>query len=100
MAERITNVKKERIEDDRRPPVGIRGLVAAPRLCGTIYKHYDFKTLVLVASARHPQHVVEAGLTDGHYLYDALFDFPAGQTPADGSGCEKISRGLKCSTHK
>jgi transaldolase len=26
----------------------------------TIYKRYDFKTFVLVASVRHPQHVVEA----------------------------------------
>ena len=28
----------------------------------TIYKHYTFKTSVLVASVRHPQHVVEAAL--------------------------------------
>ncbi len=32
----------------------------------TIYKHYDFKTGVLVASVRHPQHVVEAALAGGH----------------------------------
>jgi transaldolase len=32
----------------------------------TIYKNYDFKTLVLVASVRHPQHVVEASLAGGH----------------------------------
>jgi transaldolase len=32
----------------------------------TIYKNYDFKTLVLVASVRHPQHVVEAALAGGH----------------------------------
>ncbi len=32
----------------------------------TIYKHYDFTTLVLVASVRHPQHVVEAALAGGH----------------------------------
>jgi transaldolase len=31
----------------------------------TIYKHYDFKTLILVASVRHPQHVVEAALAGG-----------------------------------
>lgn len=31
----------------------------------TIYKNYDFKTLVLVASVRHPQHVVEAALAGG-----------------------------------
>ena len=32
----------------------------------TIYKNYDFKTQVLVASVRHPQHVVEAALAGGH----------------------------------
>jgi len=31
----------------------------------TIYETYDFKTLVLVASVRHPQHVVEAALAGG-----------------------------------
>ncbi len=32
----------------------------------TIYKNYDYKTQVLVASVRHPQHVVEAALAEGH----------------------------------
>jgi transaldolase len=32
----------------------------------TIYKNYDYKTLVLVASVRHPQHVVEAALAGSH----------------------------------
>ena len=32
----------------------------------TIYKNYDFKAFVLVASVRHPQHVVEAALAGGH----------------------------------
>ena len=32
----------------------------------TIYKNYDYKTQVLVASVRHPQHVVEAALAGGH----------------------------------
>jgi transaldolase len=32
----------------------------------TIFRNYDYKTLVLVASVRHPQHVVEAGLAGGH----------------------------------
>jgi transaldolase len=32
----------------------------------TIYKNYDYKTYVLVASVRHPQHVVEAALVGGH----------------------------------
>ena len=31
----------------------------------TIYRNYGFKTLVLVASVRHPQHVVEAALAGG-----------------------------------
>lgn len=31
-----------------------------------IYRNYDFKTYVLVASVRHPQHVVEAALAGGH----------------------------------
>jgi transaldolase len=32
----------------------------------TIYRNYDYKTQVLVASVRHPQHVVEAALAGGH----------------------------------
>ena len=32
----------------------------------TIYKNYDYKTQVLVASVRHPLHVVEAALAGGH----------------------------------
>jgi transaldolase len=32
----------------------------------TIYNTYDYKTLVLVASVRHPQHVVESALAGGH----------------------------------
>jgi transaldolase len=32
----------------------------------TIYRNYDFKTQVLVASVRHPLHVVEAALAGGH----------------------------------
>jgi transaldolase len=31
----------------------------------TIFRNYDFKTKVLVASVRHPQHVVEAALAGG-----------------------------------
>lgn len=31
----------------------------------TIYRNYDYKTLVLVASVRHPQHVVEAAKIGG-----------------------------------
>ena len=32
----------------------------------TIYKNYEYKTYILVASVRHPQHVVEATLAGGH----------------------------------
>jgi transaldolase len=32
----------------------------------TIYRNYAFKTQVLVASVRHPQHVVEAAMAGGH----------------------------------
>lgn len=32
----------------------------------TIYNNYDYKAFVLVASVRHPQHVVEAALAGGH----------------------------------
>lgn len=32
----------------------------------TIFCNYDFPTLVLVASVRHPQHVVDAALAGGH----------------------------------
>jgi len=31
----------------------------------TIYRNYGLKMLVLVASVRHPQHVVEAALVGG-----------------------------------
>jgi transaldolase len=31
----------------------------------TIFRNYAFKTQVLVASVRHPQHVVEAALAGG-----------------------------------
>lgn len=32
----------------------------------TIFRNYDIRTQVLVASVRHPQHVVEAALAGGH----------------------------------
>ncbi len=32
----------------------------------TIFRNYEFRTQVLVASIRHPQHVVEAALAGGH----------------------------------
>ena len=48
----------------------------------TIYKNYDYKTLVLVASVRHPQHVVESALAGGHIctmpygVFQSLFKHP------------------------
>mgnify|MGYP003519359980 FL=1 len=45
--------------------VGSDGM-ALIRQIVTIYKNYDYKTQVLVASVRHPQHVVEAALAGGH----------------------------------
>ena len=48
----------------------------------TIYKNYDYSTQVLVASVRHPQHVVEAALAGGHIstmpfgVYQQLFKHP------------------------
>jgi transaldolase len=48
----------------------------------TIYKNYDYKTLVLVASVRHPQHVVESALAGGHIctmpygVFQMLFKHP------------------------
>jgi transaldolase len=48
----------------------------------TIYKNYEYATKVLVASVRHPQHVVEAALLGGHIctmpftVYQQLFKHP------------------------
>jgi len=48
----------------------------------TIFRNYDFKTQVLVASVRHPQHVVEAALAGGHIctmpfpVFQQLFKHP------------------------
>lgn len=48
----------------------------------TIYENYDYKTLVLVASVRHPQHVVESALAGGHIctmpygVFQMLFKHP------------------------
>lgn len=48
----------------------------------TIYRNYDYKTFVLVASVRHPQHVVEAALAGGHIctmpfaVFQQLFKHP------------------------
>jgi transaldolase len=48
----------------------------------TIYENYDYSTYVLVASVRHPQHVVEAALAGGHIctmpyaVFQQLFKHP------------------------
>lgn len=48
----------------------------------TIYENYDYQTYVLVASVRHPQHVVEAALAGGHIatmpysVFQQLFKHP------------------------
>ena len=48
----------------------------------TIFKNYQFKTQVLVASVRHPQHVVEAALAGGdistmpYSVFQSLFKHP------------------------
>jgi len=48
----------------------------------TIYRNYQYKTLVLVASVRHPQQVVEAALAGGdictmpYAVYQQLFKHP------------------------
>lgn len=48
----------------------------------TIYRNYEYKTQVLVASVRHPQHVVEAALAGGHIctmpygVFQMLFKHP------------------------
>ena len=48
----------------------------------TIYSHYDFETEVLVASCRHPMHVVEAARMGAHVatcpaaVIEALYNHP------------------------
>ncbi len=48
----------------------------------TIFKNYNFKTLILLASARHPQHIVEGALagadicTMPHAVFQQLFKHP------------------------
>ena len=41
------------------------GMELIEQIC-TIYRNYDFETQVLVASIRHPVHVVQAGLLGAH----------------------------------
>ncbi len=48
----------------------------------TIYRNYEFETQVLVASVRHPQHVVESALMGAHVatmplsVLDQMFNHP------------------------
>jgi transaldolase len=43
------------------------GMDLIEQIC-TIYRNYDFETQVLVASVRHPVHVVQAGLLGAHVV--------------------------------
>ncbi|TAJ23847.1 MAG: fructose-6-phosphate aldolase [Nitrospirae bacterium] len=67
----------------------------------TIYRNYDFKTQVLVASVRHPQHVVEAALAGGHIatmpftVFQQLF-----KHPLTDSGLKKFLADWEASTAK
>ena len=57
----------------------------------TIYKNYDYKTQVLVASVRHPQHVVEAALAGGHICTRAYAVFQQlVKHPLTDSGLKKF----------
>ena len=60
----------------------------------TIYKNYDYKTYILVASVRHPQHVVEAALAGGHICTMPFAIFQQTEASADRYGLEEVSRGL------
>lgn len=45
--------------------IGVNGMEMVREIC-TIFKHYGFKTEVLVASVRHPVHVLEAANMGAH----------------------------------
>ncbi len=45
--------------------IGSDGMALIDDIC-TIYRNYDFKTEVLVASIRHPMHIVEAAKIGAH----------------------------------
>jgi transaldolase len=47
--------------------VATDGMDLIEQIC-TIYRNYDFETQVLVASVRHPVHVVQAGLLGAHVV--------------------------------
>jgi len=67
----------------------------------TIYRNYDFKTQVLVASVRHPQHVVEAALAGGHIctMPFAIFQQMV-KHPLTDSGLKKFLADWEAQTKK
>ena len=67
----------------------------------TIYRNYDYQTQVLVASVRHPQHVVEAALAGGHICTMPLQCVSAiGQTSAHGYRTEEVFGRLESARHE
>jgi transaldolase len=67
----------------------------------TIYRNYDYKTQVLVASVRHPQHVVEAALAGGHIctMPFAIFQQMV-KHPLTDSGLKKFLADWEAQTKK
>ena len=58
-----------------------------------IWSHYDFTTEVLVASTRHPRHIIEAGELGAHICtvpYDVFAKLP--KHPLTDSGLEKFMK--------
>ena len=58
-----------------------------------IWSHYDFATEVLVASTRHPRHIIEAGELGAHICtvpYDVFAKLP--KHPLTDSGLEKFMK--------
>jgi transaldolase len=67
----------------------------------TIYRNYDYQSHVLVASVRHPQHVVEAALAGGHICTMPLQCVSAiGQTSAHGYRTEEVFGRLESARHE
>lgn len=61
--------------------IGQRGMDVIQQI-KTIYDHYHFRTEILVAAARHPQHVLEAAVAGAHVctipmdVMEALYHHP------------------------
>ena len=67
----------------------------------TIYRNYDYKTQVLVASVRHPQHVVEAALAGGHICTMSFSIFQQMvKHPLTDSGLKKFLADWEAQTKK